>query len=93
MEYRFSIIAITESWLKNVDTVIPAGLKSLGYSFIQKCRSDGRNGGGIALLVKNHITIIPQPEICTSNCDFLFTKLKIKNNIIPILLVYRPPNN
>ena len=93
MEYRFSIIAITESCLKNVDTVIPAGLKSLGYSFIQKCRSDGRNGGGIALLVKNHITIIPQPEICTSNCDFLFTKLKIKNNIIPILLVYRPPNN
>ena len=45
------------------------------------------------MLVKNHITIIPQPEICTSNCDFLFTKLKIKNNIIPILLVYRPPNN
>ena len=29
MEYRFSIIAITESWLKNVDTVIPAGLKAL----------------------------------------------------------------
>ena len=31
--------------------------------------------------------------MCTSNCDFLFTKLKIKNNIIPILLVYRPLNN
>ena len=36
IEYRFSIIAITESWLKNVDTVIPAGLKSLGYKSVDQ---------------------------------------------------------
>ena len=70
MEYRFSIIVITESWLQNVDTVIPAGRESLGYSFIQLRRSDGRHGGGIELLVKNHITIFLSPRFVHKTVTF-----------------------
>ena len=45
------------------------------------------------LLVKYNIHIISETPIPSTYCDILLTKLQFNNNIIHILLIYRPPNN
>ena len=92
-DYKFSIVAITETWLNSQDTVTTASLEALNYKLCSKSRNDVRRGGGIMLLVKYNIHIISETPIPSTYCDIILTKLQFNNNIIHILLIYRPPNN
>ena len=84
---------MTDTWLNSQDTVTTASLEALNYKLYSKSRNDGRRRGGIMLLVKYNIHIISETHIPSTYCDILLTKLQFNNNIIHILLIYRPPNN
>ena len=62
-DYKFSIVAITETWLNSQDTVTTASLEALNYKLFSKSRNDDRRGGGIMLLVKYNINIISETSI------------------------------
>lgn len=88
-----ALVAFTETWLNVDDTIIPAELKSLGFNLIQKVRADGRKGGGVLLLIRNGLITTPHKYISSINCEILYTKVIFNSITLPILLIYRPPNN
>ena len=89
----YNIIALTETWLNAKNKIIPAELENLGYTMISKNRDDGRNAGGVALLIQKDIIVTSSKVYQSTNCDLLLTKIKHNNLSLSLLLVYRPPNN
>ena len=49
---KIDMCAITETWLKLDDIIHPKEIAPPGYDIISKPRSDGRVGGGVALVYK-----------------------------------------
>ena len=76
-----------------------ASLKALNYKLCCKSRNDDRIDSvilcyyyvTIMLLIKYNIHIISETPFLSTNCDVLMIKLQFNNNIIHILLTYRPP--
>lgn len=55
--FKYDIIAITETWLKQGETV-----QLLGYVTVSQPRPGATRGGGVALFIKNDIQYVPLPE-------------------------------
>ena len=88
------ICAITETWLKqdpNDDTI--KEVPPTGYKIVTTPRSDGRMGGGIALVFKEHLSISPlaAQEDLTSMEHNAFN-LCLQHTTITIHVIYRYPN-
>jgi len=92
LNYPFSIIALTETWLNNNDTeyyVIP------GYKLITVNR-DGRLGGGVCMYVRNNIDFKLRNDLTmdSSIAECLFIEIinsNSKNSLTGV--IYRAPNN
>ena len=84
---------MTETWLNAKNKIILAELEKLGYTMISKNRDDGRNAGGVALLIQKDIIVTSSKVNQSTNCDLLLTKIKHNNLSLSLLLIYRPPNN
>ena len=62
---------MTETWLNQLDTFTTTTLVTMGYRLIQRPRTEGRHGGGIA------IRICPDINLLTStNIDCNITKIR-----------------
>lgn len=85
--FCFDIIAVTETWLKEGETVeIP------GYYMHSQPRKCSTRGGGVALFVKRNLDICYLTE-CTYTQDAIESLfVRIKGNIT-VGVVYRPPNS
>ena len=83
------IIALCKTWLTK-DSPIP---NILGYNFIQKCLENKR-GGGVALLISNHIRYKTLPDIQyeDASIESWFVEIKLNTRHIIIGSSYRPPN-
>ena len=85
---------MTETWLNQLDTFTTTTLETMGYRLIQRPRTDGRHGGGIAILLGPDINLITSTDVdCNSNCEILRMTFTYNNSMITLLLIYRPPNN
>ena len=84
------ILGITETWLKDGDTVTTAELKSYGQNKFNRPRLT-RSCGGVGLVYKPEFTISEQPQsvICTS-FEHMECKIQCQNTLLQLLLVYRP---
>ena len=85
------ICAITETWLKqdpNVDTV--KEVPPTGYKIVSTPRSDGRMGGGIGLVFKEHLSLslLAAQEGLTSMEHNAFN-LCLQHTTITIHVIYR----
>ena len=84
------IIALCETWLTKYLPIpnIP------GYKFIQKCRENKHGGGGVALLISNHINykILPEIQYNDASIESCFIKIKLNARQILVGSCYRPPN-
>ena len=78
-EYKPQMFVITETLLKS-DT----GMKIDGYTFYGKAR-EGKNGGGVGILVRNDINDSTAPHITERNIEIIWISLRRKN--LPPLLV------
>lgn len=84
--YRYDVIALTETWLKQGESVeIP------GYDFLSLPRDSTSRGGGVALFVRKELGYCCCHNISHdgSMVESLFIQLKCG---IIIGVVYRPPN-
>ena len=80
---------MTETWLNQLDTFTTTTLETMGYGLIQRPRTDGRDGGGIAILLGTDINLITSTDIdCHSNCEILRMTFTYNNSMITLLLIY-----
>lgn len=95
LTYKFSIIALTETWLSDDDNSHLFDIP--GYSLIQLNRKN-RVGGGICLFVREHLKYQLRKDLTFTGHDksieSLFIEISLeKNKNIIIGTIYRPPNN
>ena len=89
---KVDLCVITESWLKPLDDLESKQIAPPGYSCISHPRSDGRIGGGIAIVFKDHIKVknVENGQKETMECGiFMF---RIRHTVINLLVIYRFPN-
>lgn len=91
----FDIISFTETWLDDNLTQLT---HLDDYSAVFKHKSNKKEGGGIAIFIKNSLTFVERPDLLMPAdiqhaCDCLFIELtskKFERNII-IGIMYRSP--
>ena len=94
LQHEFSLIGITETWLKDDDCDLFA---IQGYNVVKKHRQN-RSGGGVALFIKDNIEYTIRSELSTFNDQLESVFIEInkdalttdKNIIIGV--IYRIPN-
>ena len=94
LNHKFSIIGITETWLKESTKQ----LYSLdGYQPIHICRPD-RSGGGVSLLIKDHLEYTVRTDLCVSEASVESLFIEIDKNVVGknknviVGVIYRPPD-
>ena len=94
IKHSFSIVGISESWLKEHDKVY---YNIDNYKSEHRCRPF-RDGGGVSLYIKNHIEYIVREDICLNNknIESLFIEIKkevlSKSQDVIVGVLYRPPD-
>ena len=93
-EVKYSIIALTETWLTEDNKNI---FHLPGYSFISKCR-DGKRAGGVGIYVHDDFNFVLRDNLSISNScvESLFVDLTLKQECyfrsFTVGCMYRPPN-
>lgn len=90
---QYDIAAITETWvgMSDTDDTCINGLVPDGYSILRADRSDGRHGGGVAVLYKQNIHIKLTKCATYTTFECLSCLLTIHNTTTLIHVIYRPP--
>ena len=86
--------AVTETWLKLDDIIHPKEITLPGYDILPKPRSDGRLGGGVALVYKSstkvhNITHTDQPM----GLEYMNAHVKFRDKTLNLYIIYRYPNS
>ena len=90
-ENKFDLVAITETWLRDIDDAIRVELCPDGYKFVDfphvRC-----GGGGIGLLYKNNlrVTTIRSGEEDSFEYSELLVEVSSSRKL-RVVIVYRPP--
>ena len=95
IEHDIDLLTITETWLTDIDQYIINDItfNSAIYTCYRCDRITSTFGGGVAIFLKNNMTVYSNKHIILTNCQALFLKIKINHlSIFDILLVYRPPS-
>ena len=94
LQHEFSLIGITETWLKDDDCDLFA---IQGYNVVEKHRQN-RFGGGVALFIKDNIECTIRSELSTFNDQLESVFIEINKDAlttdenIVIGVIYRIPN-
>ena len=91
----FDIVALTETWLgSSIDKVCLAELLPAGYDIQSVPRLDGRQGGGVAVMYRNSLSL----KLNSSHLDKPYTSFEYmecdtgtKDHVLKLGIVYRPP--
>ena len=87
----YDIVTFSETWFK---PILPSPVVTIpDYTIFRTDRSDGRNGGGVAIYMRSHFeaekldfsTILP----C---CESLWVKVKINTTTLIIATIYLAPS-
>ena len=82
---------VTETWLKEADTVSIAALSSPGYLFKNFPRQSNRAGGGTGIMFNANFNVTLNDGSEKRSFEYSEWNLTISNRTIKILAVYRPP--
>ena len=85
------ICTITETWLKECDSVSIAGLSTAGFVFRSFPRQSGRSGGGTGILCKESLNV--KSSDCGEFYSFEFSEWNVcvHKQTIKVVTIYRPP--
>ena len=93
LDHDFTVVGLTETWLNDCDCHL---YKLDGYSIVENHR-ECRVGGGVALLIRDWLTVAERDDICVYNSDIesVFVEIdkdqiRSSKNIV-IGTSYRPP--
>ena len=94
LEFEFSVIGITETWLTDSN---PDLCNINGFNFVETHKT-GRSGGGVGIFLRNNILYQIRSDLTLNNelsesiCIEIDKDLFNKNRNIIIGVIYRPPN-
>ena len=86
---NIDMCVVTETWLKDADSVTIAALSPDGYCF----QNSPRSGGGVGVMYKS---IIGTKLIHANQCSSFESSewnVTIQNHVIKLVAVYRPPSS
>ena len=89
---NLDVVAVTETWLKEGQDW---QLNIPGYKCFRRDRGGTKRGGGVAVLVKEHITAVQREDNSEGSCnESLWVELRNRKGAVTMLGVYyRPPNS
>ena len=90
LEDKYDICMITETWLDGADDVIMTEATPSGFCFDHQPREQ-RAGGGVGLLCKQNFRPQRRPTLQKNTFEYCEWTLKIKNENILAVVIYRPP--
>ena len=82
---------VTETWLKEADTVSIAALSPPGYLFKNFPRQSNRPGGGTGIMFNANFNVTLNDGGEKRSFEYSEWNLTISNRTIKVLAVYRPP--
>lgn len=85
--FSYDIIALSETWLKRSEH-IPFS----GYHCVSNPRQTSSRGGGVALYIRQELTLTEMPELLISNNNIESLFITISTGMV-IGVVYRPPSS
>ena len=87
---KTAVFAATETWL---DSSINDGeIHIPGYNVVRRDRN--RNGGGVALFIRDDISFNPRPDLTVDGIEGLWIELLLpRSQGILLCCTYRPPND
>ena len=83
---------LTETWIKECDTIIPTRLCPNGYKSLYISRQD-RVGGGIAIVYRNDLNISIASSQPSKTMELLYFSISTGNRLINLITIYRPPDS
>ena len=84
---------VTETWLKDADSVTIAAVCPDGHCFQNLPRENDRSGGRVGVMYKSIIgTKLIHANQCSS-FEFSEWNVTIQNHVIKLVAVYRPPSS
>ena len=85
------ICTITETWLKECDSVSIAGVSTAGFVFRSFPRQSGRSGGGTGILCRESLNV--KSSDCGEFNSFEFSEWNVcvHKQTIKVVTIYRPP--
>ena len=90
---NIDMCVVTETCLKDADSVTIAALYPDGYCFQNSPRENDRSGGGVGVVYKSIIgTKLIHANQCSS-FEFSEWNVTIQNHVIKLVAVYRPPSS
>ena len=91
IDKKIDVCAVTETWLRDEDTVALVALAPLGYSFRSAPRSDGRNGGGTGIFVRDSLNITLSESHQQQSFESSEWNIVACGRSTKFVIVYRPP--
>ena len=89
-EHHLDILCITETWLQSDDSFTTNHVTPCGYSIVSSPRLN-RQGGGLAVLIKNDLHSKRQTSVCFSTFEVLLVQVTSSSKSFAIATIYRPP--
>ena len=84
------ILAVTETWLSEVDDACRAEITPPGYKLFDQIRSD-RTGGGTALLIRENLHASRVDAGVRTSFEFSHWMVEFQSRKLKIIIIYRPP--
>ena len=89
---NIDICVITETWLKDCDSVTVAGMSPSGYSFENSPRKAARSGGGLVLMFKSMMRTKLVDASEYRSFESSEWNITLQSHVIKLVAVYRPPS-
>ena len=91
---KIDLCAVTETWLKPDNIIHPKEITPPGYDILSKPRTDGKQGGGVALVYNSSVKVynITQADQPTG-LDYMNVHVKFRNKTLNLYIIYRHPNS
>ena len=87
---KTSVFAATETWLDS--SVNDGEIQISGFNVVRRDRS--RNGGGVAMYIRDDIAYNPRPDLDVDGLESTWVELLLpKSKGILVCTAYRPPND
>ena len=89
--WDFDVVTISETWIEQGQEWL---MQVPGFKCFSKIRKGGKRGGGVALLVKDGITVVERMLDEDSSTEVVWAEVRNRKGEVTLLGVfYRPPNS
>ena len=88
---NLDLCILTETWIKEGDTITPTRLCPKGYKSLSISRQD-KAGGGIAIVYKSELNISSARDEPYKTMELYSFIISTGNRPINLITIYRPPN-